>query len=348
MTCLISCVGKIIRFEPASSVARTPEPTPATATAPLPARTQKTIELSREKNPQFQEEKTKINAEFYRPESKLEPKVLVILVPGTGKVSRRGEMSSDGINKYQNTVSLYDLWARELSSVGFYVFAYDKRTCRDEFNQLCVHKDRNSADEQGIEILARDLDDIYDFALEALKKIGQENTARIVLMGHTQSAQVIAQSARAKYASGIVLLSPIAEGLDAMMVRGFERAHRRNDAEGQKAFFERLEKGQLGENAIFFGASVKLWKSWLDASRRTMPLLKAHQLPILMLFSEKDVFSSAAIARESIKEDSKKNFIIKNIADDADRNLLENNSLAKKAVAEVVHFAKNLKPLTPQ
>src|SRR5437879_4525762 len=75
-----------------------------------------------------------VQAEITRPEKKIEPNTLVILVPGSGNVSRRGESASDGVDPYALPIEINSLWSKVLSDNGFFVLSYDKRTCNPSFN----------------------------------------------------------------------------------------------------------------------------------------------------------------------------------------------------------------------
>ncbi|HXW60451.1 MAG TPA: hypothetical protein VEK06_02830, partial [Myxococcota bacterium] len=299
----------------------------------------------RQDDSKLKDEKTTLKAELYEPNNVIEPKTLVILVPGTGKVSRRGETISDGVKKYPSAIELYALWAAALLDQGFYVLTYDKRTCTEKINPLCTNK--ASVEEQSLEVLARDLDDVYDYAIK------KAEFGRVIRMGHTQAAQVVALSKLAakeedqKRAEGLVLLSPISGSLEKMLVDGYTKANLKNEAENKKSFFGKLQKGEFGEHASFYGTSVKFWKSWIDASLKTIPNLLKRNQKTLMLFSEKDVFSSESNARQELKNnENRHNFAIQSLSN-VDKNFLNNQSLGTKAVSEVVRFIKGLKPAPP-
>ena len=53
--------------------------------------------------------------------------------------------------------------AKALAGLGFFVLAYDKRTCRSNHNPICKDNDQQDIDQEGLGALAKDLDHIYKF-----------------------------------------------------------------------------------------------------------------------------------------------------------------------------------------
>ncbi|MCA9507993.1 MAG: hypothetical protein KC505_06190 [Myxococcales bacterium] len=292
-----------------------------------------------------------LNADVYRPEKKSLPKTLVIIVPGSGNISRRGETAGDGIDSYEEPVELSSSWAHALVEQGYFVLSYDKRTCTKAISTLCQNNPQKDIEEQGITALARDLDQVYEYAKSKLTL--NDKNVRIVLLTSTQGAQVISLSKSAQDASGIVLLSPIVGSLEEMWVTGLNRAfeeskdfHRKNrlgnQKESMKEFFSSFKAGRFPDGANIRGASVQFWRSWIGASPKTIPLLLVNKRPMLALFSNKDVFSSQEMLG-NLKKSSAAHpeFLIKNISK-FDRNFIEDNMIAQTAVDEVVTFIQKL------
>lgn len=343
MSCLVACgTSKMARAEIG--------PVPINAAKEVAPSFHSRVEVNislREDQEALKSEAGALKADIYKPNNKIEPKTLVILVPGSGSVSRRGEVSDDGINNYKSPAELYALWGKALADQGFFVLSYDKRSCTKNINALCVDNPRKDLDEKGIGVLARDLDDVYRYAT---RRFDKENS-RIIIMGHTQAAQVIALAKEAQSASGIVLLSPIAGNLEKMQYDGFMSAHAKqgagskktlllNRADKIKLFFASLAKGKFPDNATIHGASVNFWKSWMSASENTIKLLLARNQPTIVLTSKKDVFSPAdTILKDINLSKIKHNFTVKNI-DNVDRNFINNDSLAKEPILEVINFVK--------
>jgi alpha-beta hydrolase superfamily lysophospholipase len=288
-----------------------------------------------------------IQAEVSRPKKKIEPKTLILLVPGTGNVSRRGETSSDGINTYAASVELYSLWAQELSDKGYFVLSYDKRTCTKTHNALCQTQITKDVDELGIKALAHDLDQVYNYAY---RKLSADNgQTRIVLMSTSQGAQVISEAQCAKKTDAIILLSPIAGSLPDLWIQGLKHGAEReknsirknelrNQAESTRAFFDSLAKEKIAANTTIYGASMTFWRTWLKSSDETIANLAALNKPVLILLSKNDTFSAFnnIISNKNYAR-KKQNFYIVNI-DNSDKNLLFNNNLSPQALKEVIKF----------
>lgn len=291
-----------------------------------------------------------LNAEMRRPQKRTSPKTLVIIVPGSGKVSRRGEVESDGLDSYPFIIEQNNLWARSLSEQDFFVFSYDKRTCD---SNLCQKNPTRDIDEKGIKALAGDLDDVYKFLMSKLASESEE--ARVFLMTSAQGAQVVAQAECARHVQGIILLSPVIGSLEEALKGGYHRAQHQkmnlahknrllNKAEEIKAFFVSLKKkGMFPDSAQIRGASIKFWHSWMDASLRTLDMLVALNRPVLVVFSSQDVFSTQdSIANNNKYLKNKRNFTIKNI-ENTDRNFITNGELSASAIKEVADFIKKSK-----
>lgn len=288
-----------------------------------------------------------LKADIFRPLKQSQPKTLVIVVPGSGHVSRRGEVASNGVENYPEALEMSFQWAKSLSEQGFFVLSYDKRTCHHRVNSLCNNNEQRDVDQEGIMALARDLDQICRFAQKKL-----EDDSRIILFSTTQGAQTIALSQCQQQVNGIVLLSPIIGNLDTMWVDGLKQAaaqsrstNRKNRLLNQKesmaSFFASLKRGDFPENSNIHGASVKFWQSWLEASTNTLGYLKANNKPIFMLFSNNDSFSSNGLIKY-IKNNANKAPITIKIFDQVDRNFISTNGVPQPALESVTDFIKGL------
>ncbi len=287
-----------------------------------------------------------VNAEIFRPLKQAEPKTVVIMVPGAGNVSRKGEVSGDGINTYEQSIAANEMWAAALAERGYFVLSYDKRTCTKSINQICRTNDQNDVERDGIYALVRDLDASCQFVR---RKLGGETT-RIILMSSTQGAQTIALADCLNNVQGVVLISPIINDLETMWLKGLAHAAKEagpqrmrllNQKESMAAFFKSLKAGQFPETSNVRGASVKFWQSWIDASKQTLANLRKASSPSLLLFSQKDSFSSEEIIAPLIKQKSNKIFV-KTIKD-ADRNMVTKDEVPKEALQEVIAFIEKQK-----
>lgn len=297
-----------------------------------------------------------LNADIFRPGQKSKPKTLVIIVPGSGNVSRRGEVSGTGIDTYEAPLEMSLHWAKALADKGFFVLSYDKRSCGSRQNPLCHNNDQRDIDQDGLMALARDLDQAYLFSVGKLR--ADEDGARIVLLSTTQGAQAVTMSTCAKKVSGIILFSPIIGELDAMWVGGLGRAadlassitkknRLLNQKESMAGFFASLKRGDFPENGNIRGASVKFWQSWMEASKNTLPRLVENGRPALLLFSGQDTFSSPSLIADLQKRAKNPGHIrVKSILD-SDRNFVGADGVTDAILNDVVAFIEGLPVITP-
>lgn len=268
----------------------------------------------------------KLNAYVFRPHKSVVPKTVVIIVPGSGNVSRNGEVSGDGIDSYDSPKDMSLYWARALSDRGYFVLSYDKRTCNSNVNALCNNVDQKNVNEKGIYALAQDVDSVYNFVKN---KLGE--SARIFFLSSTQGAQAISLSTSIKKVNGTILLSPIMGDLQKMWTKGLKRAaitksgakknNLLNRKENIDAFFNSLKNGHFPEQSNIKGASVAFWQTWMEASDNTLNSIFNSNKPALLMFSEKDYFFSHELVKDikkpvrlEIIKGSDRNFMTKNYA----------------------------------
>lgn len=288
-----------------------------------------------------------LKAEAFRPTKMVKPKTLVIMVPGSGNVSRHGESNSDGISTFKQSIDVNSLWAKELANRGFFVLSYDKRTCNSKINPICNDNWQKDIEEEGMKALASDLDQVCAFA----KTKFEDSEGRIILFSSTQGAQVISLSNCLKQISGVVLISPIIGDLDKMWINGLHHAaiHAKseknqliNRKESMESFFKSIKKGEFPENAHIKGASLKFWHSWIDASPKTLPKIMASKKPALLLFSSQDSFSPPELIKR-VKNDAKDQRIKVSIIDGFDRNLADVDGPSERGILEVSKFIQGLR-----
>lgn len=286
-----------------------------------------------------------LNAESFRPHKITRPKTLVIMVPGSGNVSRRGENNTDGITTFKNPLDINLMWAQSLADSGLIVLAYDKRTCNSKINPLCQDNWHGDIDEEGITALARDLDQVCAFAENKL-----EGSGRLVLLSTTQGAQVISLSNCLKKAAGVVLLSPVIGDLDKLWINGLnnasvnaksDRNQLKNRKESMEAFFNSLKKGDFPKSANIKGASLKFWQSWIEASPKTLPKIIESKKPALAIFSAKDFFSPNLLLQK-IKNEAKNSQFQLKIIEDSGRNLADEQGVSAQAFKQISLFIKSL------
>jgi hypothetical protein len=332
INCLSGCVSQKTFHEPVKTTAGQVVPEFSSQVS----QTDLTISL------RLADNNASLNADLFKPSRLLNPTTLVIMVPGSGNISRRGESNTDGINTFNHFIDTNYLWAQALASQGLMVLSYDKRTCNAKTNPLCQTNWHKDIDEEGIKALANDLDQVCQYA----SRIG----GRIVLLSSTQGAQVISLSQCLKDAKAIILMSPIIGELDKMWINGLNHAvtttpHEKNQLinrkESTEAFFNSLKRGDFPNSANIKGASVKFWQSWIEASPKTLPRIIDSKKPSLLLFSSKDSFSPLSLitqAKNGIKNSSSRLRIV----DDSDRNLANELGVSAMALKEISKFIKDL------
>lgn len=290
-----------------------------------------------------------LNADVYRPHKKSQPTTLVIIVPGSGNVSRRGETAGDGVDAYDTAINLSVLWAQSLVEHGYFVLSYDKRTCIKKLNSYCLNNSQKDIETLGIGALANDLDQVYRYS-KAKLDLGESET-RLILLSSTQGAQVVSSSQSLRLASGVVLFSPILGRLDEMWVGGLSRAAEQrhnfagknrliNQAESTRDFFSSLKANKFPEQAVIRGASVQFWQSWMKASLETVDRLSRSNRPVLTIFSAKDSFSSAA-------KISNNQAISKKITQQADRNMVDKGQADPQVINDVISFIDSCSKTMP-
>lgn len=344
MGALSSCVTSKVLTDSKVIVPEEPSVEPVRILAPKPKRDfHQLVEVSIPITHEFGTGDLK--ADVFRPHKKTMPKTVVIMVPGSGNISRRGEVSSDGVDSYASPIDVNTLWAKALADRGLFVLSYDKRTCTTKINSICNTNDQQDIEQAGIISLARDLDQVYHFALTNLD--AHHNEVRVVLMSTTQGAETIALSNNLRSISGVVLLSPVIGDLDTMWVSGLAKAAERSKSDSQRyqlhnrkesmaGFFASLKKGDFPETANVKGATVKFWLSWIEASKNALSYYKQSNKPVFMLFSEQDVFSHHLV---SIKPQGA--IKVKHYAG-VDRNFVSPHGVSEQATEDVVTFINNL------
>lgn len=283
----------------------------------------------------------KLLATVYRPEKKIDPKKVVIIVPGSGSVSRDGELSSDGITTYEEPLKMSMLWGEALSNAGIFALAYDKRTCQ---NDPCEKNDQSDIDTLGIKALANDLDQVCQFVD---KNVGEGAPYQLILLGSGQATQVITASTCVNNASGVVLLTPIIADLEKTLIEGFLEAGNReasrirqnnlkNQGESYRDFFANLRKGAFKEDGFIRGASVVFWRSWLSESEKSVTMLNASKKATLILYQQNDPFM-APIILDPVRKQLSATISLRALVL-SDRSLVENKTLSQKATHEVIEF----------
>jgi alpha-beta hydrolase superfamily lysophospholipase len=227
---------------------------------------------------------------------------------------------------------------------GIFVLSYDKRTCSEAINHLCLTNPQNDIEEQGLIALANDLDQVFKFTLDHLKVL--KAPIRIVLMSTTQGASTISLSKNLNKLSGVVLFSPIIGDLETIWVNGLAKAveqskstsHKhqlQNRKESMAGFFHSLKNGEFPDTANVKGATVKFWRSWMESSTHVLKTYEKAQIPVLLMFGQNDVFSYHPSAK-TLPHITSKNY------SKIDRNFVVNNEIPQALVDDVIKYISAL------
>jgi pimeloyl-ACP methyl ester carboxylesterase len=136
---------------------------------------------------------------------------VALIVAGSGPTDRNG--NSAGPLRAQNNSNLYAILAWQLADSGIASVRYDKRVLGENLSK--------------IDIAQTSIDDfVADAIAGARKLVGDRRFSRVVLIGHSEGAELVLQAVnRGAPASGIVMLSgagrPIAAVLREQLARQF-------------------------------------------------------------------------------------------------------------------------------
>lgn len=249
-----------------------------------------------------------IGYEIIRARDDTKPTPWVVLVPGSGAPSRKGEQNGDGIQRYSAEVEVYAQWAHVLARAGHPVFAFDKRNCHPRHRSQCHANPTHDIDQEGPSALARDLDAACDWI-----RAQHGADAKLILMTHGQGLGPVLRSECVKQAEAVVALAPIPRRIDRVLVHAI--AHRqtsgqheaetaqsvhqkdklassaaalRNQAATLQETFLSMERGDFASDARVRGATLSYWRAWIDETAQTRDQLKSLKIPKLLLLGMKD------------------------------------------------------------
>lgn len=277
----------------------------------------------------------KLGAEIWSPArsvSPIEPKTVVIFVPGSGTASRKGTQSGDGALHYRQSVDVSTVWATSLAAEGYFSLLYDKRNCSNIHDNICLENPVFDLNQEGPIALARDVDAACH---TAKKQMGDD--VRIVLWTSDQGTQVVLSSHCKEEAALFVFVAPIPYRVDEYWVEGLSSASEKpqNDrvkgvleqkSRSMKATFDSIEAGQFAPSAKIMGASLQFWKEWISLTDQTEAMFKQLTKPVLLIIGAEDGFyNEKAISILQSETNSPKKRLLYLSA--ADHNLLINNEL---------------------
>ena len=215
----------------------------------------------------------------------------VVLVHGSGPMSREGWMVEDVKGPFKEPVAVLRDLAGALSARGYAVLRYDKRTCTVLSDEGCDYAAEVARGATWGDLVG-DVEAAATF-LGAQPGVAAED---IILVGYSQGATLALQvRAEAAVARDLVLLSGTYAPIDEVIVRQAswqinDRAERLpTDALAEafeqlstlKAALREIRSGFWGESEVFMNARASFWRDWMVATGRTGDMLEAHQGPLL-------------------------------------------------------------------
>jgi alpha-beta hydrolase superfamily lysophospholipase len=251
----------------------------------------------------------RLGADWVRSKERRGPASVVIFVPGSGRISRRGEQRGDGQRSYPTPVDVTALWVSTAAETGFDALTYDKRTCTSKNHPGCNNNPDSDLKVQGPVALAADV----DAACAHAQQERNLEPGRLILVAQNQAAQVVLSSKCAARAGALILLAPIPGSVDEVMVEGMlERAgsHARaanqakdaseknhhqkasrkltNQAESLRETFSSMLAGRFPPEAEVMGTPVDFWLGWIALTAETPELLLAHSTPTAIVMGGQD------------------------------------------------------------
>ena len=281
----------------------------------------------------------------------------VVLVPGSGAPSRRGEQSGDGVISYSAEVHVHTQWASALAGAGYPVFAFDKRTCHPRHRPLCRANPSTDMDREGPGALARDVD-----AACAWIRAQQGANTKVILFAHGQGLSPVLQSACARDAAGLVGLSPIPRRIDRVLVHALEHRQERMEQEAEitqnaerraqletvsaglrnqaatlHETFVSMNRGDFAPDARIRGSTLAYWRGWIRDTAQAQSRIKSLRIPKLFLLGAEDrqygpedqtlIRRFSRLPATSVQE-----------VPGADHHLLQDEKLSSYAVNAVLHW----------
>ena len=227
---------------------------------------------------------------------------VVVLVHGSGPMSRDGLMPGQLGLGFGFEIPVYKQIADALAGRGFAVYRYDKRTC-GQFND-CVETGISSIPYAMLEVEFAAGEYVRDAeaAIDAMARHPALDPKRIVVLGHSEGGQFIPLilTERPDVRAGMMLAPPfhtmtIVLRKQAERVRwAFAKAGnpKRAESDGNALFMaaeelSHIEKGvHLGDPVL--GQPPGLWASWIELAKQAPELARSMHRPLLILGGKYD------------------------------------------------------------
>jgi pimeloyl-ACP methyl ester carboxylesterase len=212
---------------------------------------------------------------------------VALIVAGSGPTDRNG--NSAGPLRAQNNSNLYAILAWQLADSGIASVRYDKRVIGENLSKLDVA--RTSID-----------DFIADAIAGARKLVGDRRFSRVVLIGHSEGAELVLQAVnRGAPASGIVMLSGAGRPIAAILREQLSRKLPPEELVRWDSAFARYLRGQdasdvhPGLRSLLLPVNRRYMQSWVKYD--PVAEIARVKMPVLIVQGARDVQVSEADAR---------------------------------------------------
>lgn len=220
----------------------------------------------------------------------------VVIVHGSGPLSRRGEVPGQLGLTFPRPVPVYEQLAVGLQQRGFAVLTWDKRTCGRAHG--CADRDHpHPATDVTVDSLRDDAEAAVD-ALAANPDVGS-----LAVLGHSQGGTLAIEiAATHDEVDAVVLAGTTPQPLDGLLAGQARKLEELTEAVGQRgsaADAAVAEVRDLAEQVatlaaggetpeVVGGAPVAYWRSWAAAARRAPELAGDLEVPVLALGGGQD------------------------------------------------------------
>lgn len=216
----------------------------------------------------------------------------VLLVHASGPLSRNAPNPRDIVGNFSRPVSVFKDLAEALTARGYIVLRYDKRTCTSKADPLCTYPS-----EVAQKATWADLKGDVEAAASFLAKQPGVDPQDIILMGHSQGANLALDASKTVRPSALVMLAGTWSPIDQVIVRQIrwqlesqksslspaDLKKANNKVSEIESGLQAIREDFLPPEEIFLSASAAFWKSWFDATDQTAQQLAAYQGPVLYL-----------------------------------------------------------------
>lgn len=302
---------------------------------------------------------SRLNGRFYAA-SDWQNLPVVLFVPGSGNPSHLGTQKGNGIETYTEPVDVVASWAATLAEEGFSSFTYDKRTCQPAHDPACHASPLGDIYEEGPRALSKDVDAACTY-LQTQLVIPNEN---IILWTHGQGGQVVLSSECGRNAKLNIIVSPLTDRVDRLLVRSLHHrasllrqeasqapearvaslTARANTLTNRAASFEAtflsIDSDRFIEGAKFLGVPLSFWFGWRELTEEIDLQLAKHPGRVILFKGDKDLSYDNEDVR-NLRSFGKQNNVELVFVPDGDHHLVNQNSIAPAARETVVRTIKN-------